>query len=311
MALFKELYSSDLQLYKFKILSIDERIDYYIGSLLYKHKYLNKYDFVDVEELIRKKKTIRNCTWNAYYYALYKKIFKVNKHAKFNYAMEDIMWFSKTHFYKFLKNRAPYSNDGVLLQCLDYHRHWNDYYNKPKDIDFKLKKNSIIWRGVTSGTPRRKPNRFDLVKRWFNKNPLINVGFSRVTLNSNLDLDKYVLGFMEIVNMLEYKYILSIEGNDKDSGLQWKLNSNSVVIMPRPTITSWLMETTLVPDYHYVLIKDDYSDLEEKLNWCNNNQDKCIQIVKNANFFMSQFKNKIVESYIEDKVLSKYFELVN
>jgi alpha/beta superfamily hydrolase len=60
-----------------------------------------------------------------------------------------------------------------------------------------------------------------------------------------------------------------------------------------------------------VLIKDDYSDLEEKLNWCNNNQDKCIQIVKNANFFMGQFKNKIVESYIEDKVLSKYFELVN
>jgi hypothetical protein len=188
---------------------------------------------------------------------------------------------------------------------LDYNRHWNYYYNKPKDIDFKLKKNSIIWRGVTSGTPRRKPNRFDLVRRWCNKNPLINVGFSRVTLNSHLDLDKYVLGFMEIVNMLEYKYILSIEGNDKDSGLQWKLNSNSVVLMPRPTITSWLMETTLIPDYHYVLIKDDYSDLEEKLNWCNNNQDKCIQIVKNANFF------KIVESYIEDKVLSKYFELVN
>ena len=81
--------------------------------------------------------------------------------------------------------------------------------------------------------------------------------------------------------------------------------------MPKPTITSWLMETTLIPNYHYMLLKDDYSDLEEKLHWCNNNQDKCTQIIRNANFFMDQFNNEIVESYIEDKVLSKYFDLVN
>ena len=311
MALFKKLYSNDLQLYKFKILTIDERIDFYIGSLLNNRKNLSIYKFVNVEELIDKKKTIKSCIWVAYYYALYEKIFKVNKYAKFNYAMQDIMIFSKTHFYKLLKNRAPNSKSGVLLKCLDYNRHWNDYINKPKDIDFKLKKNSIIWRGVTSGSPYRKPNRFDLVKRWYNKNPSINVGFSTVTLNHALKLDNYVLGFMEIVNMLEYKYILSIEGNDKDSGLQWKLNSNSLVLMPKPTITSWLMETTLIPNYHYVLLKNDYSDLEEKLHWCNNNQNKCIQIIKNANFFMYQFKNEIIESFIEDKVLSKYFELVN
>jgi len=311
MALFRKLYNNDLKLHKFKILTIDERVDFYIGSLLNNHKNLGIYKFVNVEELVDKKKTIKSCIWKAYYYALYKKILKVNKGSKFNYVMEDIMGFSNTHFYKFLKNRAPNSKSGVLLKCLDYNRHWRDYINKPKDNDFKLKKNSIIWRGVTTGTPRRKPNRFDLVKRWFNKNQSINVGFSRITLNRDLNLDNYVLGFMEIVNMLEYKYILSAEGNDKDSGLQWKLNSNSLVLMPKPTITSWLMETTLIPNYHYMLLKDDYSDLEEKLHWCNNNQDKCTQIIRNANFFMDQFNNEIVESYIEDKVLSKYFDLVN
>ena len=32
---------------------------------------------------------------------------------------------------------------------------------------------------------------------------------------------------------LKYKYILSVEGNDKDSGINWNLNSNSVVLMFR------------------------------------------------------------------------------
>ena len=169
----------------------------------------------------------------------------------------------------------------------------------------------IIWRGTTSGFISRKPNRFDLVKKWFNKNENINVGFNNITLNSSLKLDKYVLDRVEPEEMLKYKYILSIEGNDKDSGLQWKLNSNSVVLMPRPTITSWLMETTLVPNYHYVLINDNYSDLYEKLEWCNKNQNRCIEIVKNANLFMKQFMNNNSENYIEKQVLNEYFRLVN
>lgn len=61
--------------------------------------------------------------------------------------------------------------------------------------------------------------------------------------------------------------------------------------MAKPRCTSWLMETTLVPNYHYILLKDDFSDLENKLKWCNNNQEKCAQIIKNANKFMSQFSD--------------------
>ena len=110
---------------------------------------------------------------------------------------------------------------------------------------------------------------------------------------------------------MKYKYIISVEGNDKDSGLNWKLNSNSVVIMPRPRITSWLMETTLIPDVHYVLIKDDFSDLEEKLSWCENNQNKCKEIVKNANMFMSQFSNELNERQIEEEVVHKYFDILS
>lgn len=35
---------------------------------------------------------------------------------------------------------------------------------------------------------------------------------------------------------------------------------------------------TLAPDYHYVLCADDYSDLQEKIDWCRSHQAECLAI---------------------------------
>ena len=56
--------------------------------------------------------------------------------------------------------------------------------------------------------------------------------------------------------------------------------------MAKPNVVSWLMEDTLIPDYHYVLLKYYFSDFGEKLEWCNYNQDKCKQIINNANIYI-------------------------
>ena len=80
--------------------------------------------------------------------------------------------------------------------------------------------------------------------------------------------------------------------------------------MPRPTAQSWLMETTLIPDYHYILLEDDFSDLKKKLNWCNNNLDKCREIIKNANNYMKQFSNNKLEEQIEETVINSYFDII-
>ena len=81
--------------------------------------------------------------------------------------------------------------------------------------------------------------------------------------------------------------------------------------MPKPKTTSWLMETTLVPNFHYVLIRDDLSDLLEKLEWVFNNPDKCKEIISNANLFMKQFHDYENENKIETEVINKYFKLLN
>lgn len=41
-------------------------------------------------------------------------------------------------------------------------------------------------------------------------------------------------------------------------------------------------DRTLVPNQHYIRCNDDYSDLIEKIEWCKNNREKCIQIGKEA-----------------------------
>ena len=122
---------------------------------------------------------------------------------------------------------------------------------------------------------------------------------------------KYVKNECNITTFLNYKYILSVEGNDKDTGINWKLNSNSLVFMAKPRVTSWLMETTLIPNYHYILLKDDFSDLQDKMRWCNNHPSRCKQIVMNANEFMKQFSNIKKEEEIEKAVIKKYFTLLN
>jgi spore maturation protein CgeB len=77
--------------------------------------------------------------------------------------------------------------------------------------------------------------------------------------------------------------------------------------MAKPKIESWFMEKKLIADYHYILIKDDYSDLEEKLTYYINHLDKCLEIINNANEYVKQFKDEKREKLISLLVLEKYF----
>lgn len=88
---------------------------------------------------------------------------------------------------------------------------------------------------------------------------------------------------------LDYKFIMALEGNDVASNLKWVMSSNSIAVMTRPTCETWFMEGKLIPDYHYIEIKDDLSDLEEKLTYYINHPVEAEQIVKHAHKYVAQF----------------------
>ena len=223
---------------------------------------------------------------------------------------------SSSDCYAFAKTRLNKSIDNkyTLLKCLNEPRHWGNDTKIIDNINFKNKLNKIIWRGTTTGFPpdhnlHRGGDRFSLVTEYHNNTDFIDVGFSYICQNQNA-YESCIKNTLTIEQFREHKYILSVEGNDKDTGLNWKLKSNSVVFMPKPKVSSWLMEDKLIDKFHYIQVKDDFSDLYEKFVWCERNQKDCESIIRNAQIFMSNFDDIEKESEIQNSVIKLHQQKV-
>ncbi|HEX5167999.1 MAG TPA: glycosyl transferase family 90 [Cyclobacteriaceae bacterium] len=162
--------------------------------------------------------------------------------------------------------------------------------------EFQEKKDMLIGRAVV-----KYPARVRFYEKYFNHRMcdlgLINKDGNPLWRKEKITIDDH----------LDYKFILCLEGYDIASNLRWVMSSNSLAVMPKPTYESWYMEERLIPNYHYVLIKDDYSDLEERLNYYIENADEALRIIENAKAYANQFRNKKREDLISLLVLEKYF----
>ncbi len=114
---------------------------------------------------------------------------------------------------------------------------------------------------------------------------------------------------MSFYDHLKSKFIMSLEGNDVASNLKWVMSSNSIAVSPRLTCETWFMEGTLIPDYHYIEIKEDFSDLKEKLQYYIDNPGKANAIIQHAHEYIEQFKDCKREKLISLLVLDKYFRM--
>ncbi len=218
----------------------------------------------------------------------------------------------------FVKTRVITKNPKLsILLNLNTKRHFNFIKDvKRHDIPFHHKKNILLWRGSTTGygfgnhIPYRPTSREELVLRYFyHPNQNIDVGFSELTQEALKNRKRYApftKSPKSIAESLQYKYILSVEGNDVASNLKWLLYSNSLIFMPKPFIESWIMESHLLPFVHYIPVENDFSDLELKIEWCNQNPDHCVRIVSNAREYIEMFLDEENEMKIVKKLFIKY-----
>lgn len=107
---------------------------------------------------------------------------------------------------------------------------------------------------------------------------------------------------------LDYKFIMSLEGIDVASNLKWVMSSNSIAVMPPPTCETWFMEGRLIPNYHYIAIRPDFSDLEERLRYYLAHPEEAETIIQHAHEYVRQFWDKEREDIISLLVLEKYFK---
>ena len=187
-------------------------------------------------------------------------------------------------------------NENSVVMKLDKIRHFIFVSDKKT---FTEKKDMAIFRGKVKG----KPSRRMFMEMYFN-HPMCDLG--DVSKNTT-DPQEWQTEKKTIREHLDYKFILALEGNDVASNLKWVMSSNSVAVMPRPTCETWFMEGSLIPNYHYIEIKPDFSDLEEQLLYYIEHTDEAQNVINNAHEYVSQFKNREREELISLWVLNKYF----
>ncbi|KAA6325927.1 hypothetical protein EZS27_024907, partial [termite gut metagenome] len=187
-------------------------------------------------------------------------------------------------------------NANSVTLNLEKVRHFMFVKDKKK---FQDKKDKLIGRAVVT-----QPHRIKFWEMYF-KHPLCNIG---QTNKNNTNHPEWIVEPMTIDEHLEYKFILCIEGNDVATNLKWVMSSNSLAVMPRPRYETWFMEGRLIPNYHYVEIKTDYSDLEDRLTYYIRHIDEALQIIENAHQYIAQFRDKKREDLISLLTLQKYFK---
>ncbi len=188
-------------------------------------------------------------------------------------------------------------NTNATLLKMDKVRH---FFFVNDRIPFSEKEDRVVFRGATRGKPLR-----EAFLRRYHDCPLCDVGDTC----GNQGVPRAPrLGMYE---HLRYKFIMCLEGNDVASNLKWVMSSNSVAVMPPPTCETWFMEGRLVPNVHYIAIRPDYSDLEERIAYYIAHPEEAEQIAHNANKWVKQFQNPRRERIISLLTLAKYLERVN
>lgn len=195
----------------------------------------------------------------------------------------------------FVKSRPiAEGNQNSILLKLNKVRHFRFVKDK---LSFKEKLDMVAWRGVGYQQHRKI-----IIKQYY-QHPRCNIGQTKP-----FNGDPWEKDYMSIKEQLKYKYIICPEGNDVATNLKWVMSSNSLCIMAKPKFETWFMEGKLQAGVHYVEVKDDYSDLIEKMDYYSQHPEKAETIIANAHVFVEQFKDEKQEQLIALLVMQKYFE---
>ena len=184
-------------------------------------------------------------------------------------------------------------NHNAVLMKLDRVRHFTFVNDR---LPWRSKADRVIFRGKIGG----KEPRLHFMQQYYGHHRVDAGAIDRVN-------DEWTRPKMSLYAHLRYRYIMCIEGNDVASNLKWVMSSNSIAVMPRPTCETWFMEGQLVPGYHYIEVKPDFSDLIERLDYYSAHPTEAEAIVRHAHEWVEQFRDSRRERLISLLVMRRYF----
>jgi len=124
--------------------------------------------------------------------------------------------------------------------------------------------------------------RYQFVSRHFDSQGF-DIGFSnraqdRKGWSELPEIARYQKPYASPAEQAEYKYLLSIQGTDVGSSFGWQLSTKSVIL--RETYP-WevFFDCHFRAWEHYVPIRSDFSDLLEKVDWCERHPEECQRMI--------------------------------
>lgn len=194
--------------------------------------------------------------------------------------------------------RATYQDDGrLIISSL------KQFPDIRVETDFDQKVPKAVFRGSTTGLGIDNVTNQRLRALYIAKqNPtLLDVGITKWNCRIRKHMlqkqpqtierpdDYETVEFMSLQQQTnKYKYILNLEGHTAAFRLAYELSSNSVVLLAGSQWKLWYSRF-MIEDVHYVAVKEDLTDLVDKIKWCQQHEDRCLEIIKNANKFYKEY----------------------
>lgn len=178
---------------------------------------------------------------------------------------------------RYIVGMSTHAKMPYVLDVVDKHYFFHNMYNSFRSfhcgIPFREKQSKIVYAGQSS---RGNKNNF-VSRRDIDINPRIYF-MSDAVLKTNIVCG----GWIDREDMIHYKYILDIPGNGATwDGTAWRLNSGSVIFRSATGWRQWFHDD-MVAGEHYVEIRDDFEDLDEKFMWCEAHPQECERMVMNC-----------------------------
>ena len=170
------------------------------------------------------------------------------------------------------------------------------------DIPWEQKSNRMVWRGGNNGMAYARYNvdgpqsvivdsQGTMTTRLLNQRELLVWHSQRSPFADSIDaaFASSSAGETSLTkrDMLQYKYQIDVDGEvNAWTGLIWKMYSGSTVFKVDSHYEQWYY-SSLQPWIHYVPIRGDFQDLDEKLAWALANDDLARTIADNGRAFVA------------------------
>jgi hypothetical protein len=199
------------------------------------------------------------------------------------------------HKQKYILGQSTHPDTAYTIAVPDRYYYqlnqYNLYRSIHRGIPFKNKISKIVYAGNDRG------NKYNFTKRR-------DIEVSQRAYFSSNSVPKeniYAPSKMERHDMINYKYILDIDGNASTwDATAWKLNSGSVIFKTDSNWEQWFYKE-YKPWVHYVPVADDFSDIQERYKWCEANPKKCVEMIRNAKeLFQTIYRHENVLKYVHN-----------